>query len=1532
MPASSDSHDYGRFDQLAEEYAERYRRGEQPVLEEYVDRLPEMADEIREMFPALVEVEQVEGDARKDALDHKRPAAPPLTELGDYRIVREIGHGGMGVVYEAEQVSLGRRVALKVLPGHVVGDRKVLERFRREAKAAARLHHTNIVPVFEIGREGQVAFYTMQFIQGQGLDQVIDELRRLRAPDRKPVGKNHDLAESWGPVRHAMNFAGSSAKATCPENRMLGEIAESILSGRLATGAFESSTVAASQIMETTTRALIAGPAATDALPRHNGEFSHETTPAKQSVLGSAVLPGGTAVSTVESSGRRQPFFRSVAQIGCQAAQGLAYAHSRGIVHRDIKPSNLLLDNAGVVWITDFGLAKADEDGLTASGDILGTFRYMAPERFRGEGDGRADIYALGLTLYELLTLRPAFESSDRLKLIERIKSEEPSRPRSIDGRIPRDLETIVLKAIEKDPKSRYPSADAMGADLGRFLADEPIKARQVRTAERCWRWARRNTMTATLIGVLAAVLIATSVGSMFAATYFRRLAGNESRANAQLVVARKGADDARRQALEERDHSRRQSTDLALDKGIALAEQGELAHGLRWMLEGLHDAPAESAELTRVIRINLAAWSEQVHGLRNIIRVPIRAGPSAYRCAFSPDGRLIAVASADRLEYWDTKTLEPTGKALVFDSLPEALAFSPDGMTLVTGHERGEAVRWDVATGRRKGVNLPHAAMVRGVAFSPDGKVIVTGCVDGTVRFWDSSTGRPLGAPISVGKYLYSVAFAPDGRSIVIGTGTDGRGGAAYIWDVSSRAKLAGPLTHDDTVFAVAFNPDGTTFVTGCRDGNAQLWQRETIRQQGAPLWHRQAVYTVLFSPDGATIATRPRDELSAVLWERASGQREGTPLWHQGPVDCVALSPDGLTALSGAVDETVRVWDIGRNRSRPLDPNQRSRRTVDTAAQDQPRLPDYFLKKTVVYSPDRRTVLTSDGSRIARLWDTASGRPRGAPLRHARNVRTVAFSPDGRRVATACHDVRSVSGGPPSTIHIWDAATGRPIAPPIAQEQWVSALDFGPDGRVLASGAYDLTVRFWDSATGAPAREPIRQRGIVFSVAFSPDGKTLAVGTVDPGDGRVPPATEARLWDLATHSPLGRGMPHKDWVVDVAFSSDGRVLLTRSHDATTRLWDAKTGEPLIDYLRHEGLPAAVLSVDGRHLATAGNLEDDVRIWDARTGRPLPAATLNQGSQVTALAFSPDAALLGAGCQDGSARLWDVATGKPLGPALVQRSRIVAVTFTPDGSAFLTTAADGATRSWPVPKPMDGDTDRLALRLEVLTGMRMDVDQDVEKLTADEWDERCRRLTSLEGTVAGAYASAVSESDYHDARARDAEQDGITFAARWHLDRLIAMRASAETAGGIPDLWLLYARRARAWSIAGRLDQADADYLCADRLGSRSLILDWYAHRIVDCEQTANWQTALWYLDRCLAAEPGKWQLYVRRARVLGRLGKSDRSLADLKRAAQLDAGRQSSASSPDEIEYRLMRREAGAAMMDVDLRFPDDPFASDR
>ncbi len=233
MSTSSGARDYGRFDELAEEFAERYRRGDRPSLQEYVDRLPEMAEEIREMFPAMVEVEQAEDDARGDMVRPPPPVAPHLSQIGDYRILREVGRGGMGVVYEAEQVSLGRRVALKVLPGHVVGDRKSLERFRREAKAAARLHHTNIVPVFEVGREGDVSFYAMQLILGQGLDQVIDELRRLREPGRKAHTNGPVIPKD--PEARATVTRARVAASSILQKRELNRMAESLLSGRLGT-------------------------------------------------------------------------------------------------------------------------------------------------------------------------------------------------------------------------------------------------------------------------------------------------------------------------------------------------------------------------------------------------------------------------------------------------------------------------------------------------------------------------------------------------------------------------------------------------------------------------------------------------------------------------------------------------------------------------------------------------------------------------------------------------------------------------------------------------------------------------------------------------------------------------------------------------------------------------------------------------------------------------------------------------------------------------------------------------------------------------------------------------------------------------------------------------------------------------------------------------------------------------------------------------------------------------------------------------
>jgi tRNA A-37 threonylcarbamoyl transferase component Bud32 len=355
MSASTSGPDL--FNRLADEFAARYRRGERPPLSEYTDQYPDLAEEIRELFPALVAIEQfgTGADAATGPVSARPEATRPIPErLGDYRIVREIARGGMGIVYEAVQESLGRHVALKVLPQQRLSDPRQLERFRREARAAAMLHHTNIVPVFGVGESDGVHHYAMQYIRGQSLDDVLREVKRLRGV--KPVGPASSDVPGHDPALAA-------------------SVAIEVVSGRFAgqTGAVaETKSVTASH-------------------PPPPGELPATTAD------GEGSDPSSSTSSIVGQSGSL--YYRSVARIGVQAAEAIAYAHQHKVLHRDIKPSNLLLDLRGTVWVTDFGLAKAEgTDVLTQTGDIVGTLRYMAPERFRGEADARSDVYALGLT------------------------------------------------------------------------------------------------------------------------------------------------------------------------------------------------------------------------------------------------------------------------------------------------------------------------------------------------------------------------------------------------------------------------------------------------------------------------------------------------------------------------------------------------------------------------------------------------------------------------------------------------------------------------------------------------------------------------------------------------------------------------------------------------------------------------------------------------------------------------------------------------------------------------------------------------------------------------------------------------------------------------------------------------------------------------------------------------------------------------------------------------------------------------------
>src|SRR5947209_8334303 len=408
--ATDHSDPYLLLNELAEEFAERYRRGERPAMAEYIARHPELADDIRAFFPALVEMEQVKADREDLSAPQPTGTLPALERLGDYRIIREVGHGGMGVVYEAEQESLGRHVALKVLLKQRVVDARTRQRFEREAKAAAKLHHTNIVPVFGTGEHDGTLYYVMQFIQGTGLDVVIAELARMGA-----AGKG--LGGSGSPPAVVV-----PAEASC--------IAQSMLTGAYTRAGATPADGPLTQSRETMTAAA--------------------TAVADSGTTSSSVSLPGRGAAAAGSKARRLTYWQSIARVGAQVADALEYAHSHCIVHRDIKPSNLLLDVAGTVWVTDFGLAKADDQqNLTNPGDILGTLRYLPPEAFDGKTDGRSDVYSLGLTLYELVALKPAFDQTDRPRLIKQVTEAEPARLSKLNGQVPRDLETVIHKAIE---------------------------------------------------------------------------------------------------------------------------------------------------------------------------------------------------------------------------------------------------------------------------------------------------------------------------------------------------------------------------------------------------------------------------------------------------------------------------------------------------------------------------------------------------------------------------------------------------------------------------------------------------------------------------------------------------------------------------------------------------------------------------------------------------------------------------------------------------------------------------------------------------------------------------------------------------------------------------------------------------------------------------------------------------------------------------------------------------------------------------
>jgi WD40 repeat protein/serine/threonine protein kinase len=1179
----------GDLEAVLANYLRAAEDGRAPDRMELLARHPDLAPELATFFAGQDQLGRLTAPLREAvSAVQESTIEEKLAEsgrLGDFRILREIGRGGMGVVYEAEQISLGRRVALKVLPFASALDGKQLQRFKNEAQAAAGLQHTNIVPVYFVGCERGVHFYAMQFVEGQTLAALIQELRQLEGREAG-VKASGAATKSWAAELISGQAVPPGEQAGDPE-----------IAGSSPLPPF---------------------------VPPYEPGVGLVPSPTAETIT-----PPVGALST-EHSRRRPAFFRTVANLGIQAAEALEHAHSLGVIHRDIKPGNLMVEGepgasaTGVrLWITDFGLAHCQGGSdLTMSGDLLGTLRYMSPEQALAKRvlvDHRTDIYSLGVTLYELLTLEPAFPSRDRQELLRRIAFEEPKLPRRLSKAIPVELETIVLKAMEKNPADRYASAQELADDLERYLKNEPIRARRPTLVHRFRKWARRHPGVAWMTVWLLVVLALGSTVSTMLIAHQRDLADARAREaddNAEAALGEKRrADDNAAEAI-----GRLYISDMRL------AQRAWEDNQIGWLLELLESQRPERTGGRDLRGFEWHYWWRLCHS--DLLTLKGHTG-------------------------WVT-----------------SLGYSPDGNRIVSGSLDKSLKVWDAVTGKETLTLKGHSATVNSVAYSPDGKLIVSGSGDGTLRgdgtvkIWDSATGQEIltlnrqKQPVKRVAY-FNVAHSPDGKRIVSCANEMPAAfpasvvpGQLIVWDSATGQEILAIKGHTGWVTSVAYSPDGKRIISGSDDNTLKVWDGITGKEILTLRGHSSGIISVACSPDRKRIASGSHDKTIKV-WDAATGQEMLNLKGHTNAITSVAYSPDSKRILSASRDNTIKVWDT-------------------TTGQEMLTLKGHTSTKwgilNVACSPDGKRIVSGSGDNTIKVWDAMT---RQETMTLKGGATTVGLSPDGKRI---------VSGG--GTIKVSDAATGQEILsfnPKVdpTDPGWVRLVAYSPDGTRIVSDSdrSDVTLMVWDAANG---QETLRFKGdpgfFVRSLAYSPDGKWIVTGS--HRDKTV------TVWDAATGQKTLRLNGHTDSVNSVAYSPDGSRIVSSSNDFTIKVWDAATGQELLTLKAHDGpVYGVAYSPDGRRIVS-GSYDNTLKLWDAATGQE--TLTLKGHTDIVqSVAFSPDGNRIVSGSHDNTLKVWDAERGQETLTLKGHTGWVTSVAYSPDGKRIASGSHDMTIKVW---------------------------------------------------------------------------------------------------------------------------------------------------------------------------------------------------------------------------------------------------------
>lgn len=897
-------------------------------------------------------------------------------------------------------------------------------------------------------------------------------------------------------------------------------------------------------------------------------------------------------------------------------ARAVHYAHQRGIVHRDLKPANILLAPSRTAskttpfepHVTDFGLAKRvdGDSGQTRTGTIVGTPSYMAPEQAGGAKllTTAADVYSLGAILYELLTGRPPFMGSTPLDTLVKVTANEPVRPSALQPMAPRDLETICLKCLNKDPRQRYASAAALADDLERYLAHEPIQARQAGSWERVAKWIRRRPALAGL-ALVSGIAILTLVGLVVGLVYNQQLVEAQMQAQMALQEATVAHAEAVRQRAQAEDqkafaeNQRRRADQFRYAAEMALAyrawqdnQVGRAHEILQKYQPARPEDPDPRGFEWHYLRRLCQAEHLTLAGAKRVVR----------SVAFSPDGRRVAATSGDHtIKVWDAATGTVLSSWKKHNHEIWQLAFSPDGRWLACVSMDQTMKIWEAATGQGEVILKECHSGAWSVAFSPDSKRVAVGCGDGTIRVCDAAGAQEIRRLKGHRSNVLGVAFSPDGRWLA----SAGADHTARIWDLNTGLETLALQGHSREVNRVAFSSDGERLATAGTDDVAKVWNAHNGQELITLKGHTDAVQDVAFSPDGAQLATTSRDQ-STIIWDAKTGRELAAFKGHTASVTSVAYSPDGLWLATGSVDAKVKLWDAHQE-------TEGSSITQGGHAEG------------VVFSPDGRWLAAASQNQI-HIWNAHTRQRERILQQHTDRITCLAFNPDGQRLASCARNILKPFA--PSEVKLWNAATGEFLLDFKGHTAGVEGVAFSPDGARLASAGLDRTVRVWDTATAADLMT-LKHEQPVHAVAYSPDGRWLAstgndaLKIHDTQTGRLlhnltglnfahlaispdgtrlagSSSTSLKVLDTVTWKVVQTLPGHYHLVTGVVFSPDGRRLASCCQGRTVKLWDLTTDQELLNLKRHTSIVSGLaFSPDGRRLASS-SWDGTLRLWDA--------------------------------------------------------------------------------------------------------------------------------------------------------------------------------------------------------------------------------------------------------------------------------------------------------------------------------------------